>query len=51
VLFRPGEIKEKDVILVVYDAADPARRELDFFDARQADRLRLLSEAGAAAPP
>jgi hypothetical protein len=51
VLFRPGEIKEKDVILVVYNAADPDRHEVDCFDARRADRLRLLSEAGTAAPP
>jgi hypothetical protein len=51
VLFRPGEIKEKDVIVVVCDAADPDRHELDCFDARRADRLRLLSEAGAAAAP
>jgi hypothetical protein len=51
ILFRPGEIKEKDVILVAYDAADPARHELDFFDAWRADRLRLLSQADTVAPP
>ena len=39
------EVRWGDVVLVVYDPTDPSKSEFDRFDARQADRLRLLSEA------
>lgn len=39
-----SEIEVGDLILVVYDPADPARHEIDFFQARQEDRSRLVAE-------
>ena len=41
--YTPSEIYAGDLVLVVYDPADPDRNELDRFDARQADRLWLMA--------
>jgi hypothetical protein len=41
-----GEVKAGDMVLVVYDPSDTVRQEIDRFDARREDRLRLLAEAG-----
>jgi len=43
--FKPGEVHQGDVVLVAYDPTDPARNEIDCFDARREDRLRLLAGA------
>ncbi len=40
-----GDIKEGDPVLVIYDPADPFRTEIDRFDARRADRMRLVADA------
>ncbi len=41
-LYAPGEVKPGDRVLILYDPDDPTRNEIDRFDARQADRLRLM---------
>jgi hypothetical protein len=43
VLYHPGEVSPGDLVLVVYDPSNPACHEIDRFDARQDDRLRLLA--------
>jgi hypothetical protein len=43
--FEPGEVHQGDVVLVAYDPGDPCCHEIDIFDARREDRLRLLAAA------
>lgn len=47
--YGPGEVTPGDVILVAHDPDDPTRHEIDRFDARRDDRLRLLDGARLAA--
>jgi hypothetical protein len=39
--YVPGEIEPGEIVLVLYDPADPGRSEIDRFDVRSADRIRL----------
>lgn len=48
--YNLDEVQLGDVVLVVYDPTDTSKSEFDRFDARQADRLRLLREAQAEKP-
>ncbi len=45
--YNLDEVQLGEVVLVAYDPTDPSKSEFDRFDARQADRLRLLREAQA----
>jgi hypothetical protein len=42
--YLPGELREGEVVVVVYDPDNPDRNEIDRFDARQEDRLQLLKK-------
>lgn len=42
--YLPGDIREGEIVLVAYDPQNPERHEIDRFDARRGDRLRLLAQ-------
>jgi hypothetical protein len=44
ILYLPKEIREGDIVLVVYDRDDPSRNEIDRFDVRREDRYRLMAD-------
>lgn len=52
IAYGPDDVRQGDMALVLYDAANPARQTLDCFDARRDDRLRLCTgDVSAAASP